>query len=183
MYKPVVPKIKAAHVRGSDMGDVYTKAQRYLCKQQIVSARWMPKAVYESHGWTVGPIMLTLSNGIMVYSCDEEFDGGAVKTDRSKTPAILPLQDGISPTFWKKWKLVASDVLVGKTIESVYFLSEEELQKLQWDRGSMCLQLNSKTLLLPASTDGSAPGVWIYHGTTSGVTAAEIHGRIPTFKE
>ena len=59
----------------------------------------------------------------------------------------------------KSWADKAADVLLGKTIVRVRYITANEMRDLYWDRAGVVFELSDGTIVYPSQDDeGNGPG-------------------------
>lgn len=59
----------------------------------------------------------------------------------------------------KSWAEQAANVLLGKTIVKVRYITANEMRDLYWDRSGVVFELNDGTIVYPSQDDeGNGPG-------------------------
>ena len=70
----------------------------------------------------------------------------------------------------KSWADKAADVLLGKTIVRVRYITENEMRDLYWDRAGVVFELNDGTIVYPSQDDeGNGPGALFTSNETTPV--------------
>ena len=58
-----------------------------------------------------------------------------------------------------RWTGYAAEKLVGRTIKNVRYLSDDEKETLDWDSGSLVIELDDGNSIFPSADDeGNGPG-------------------------
>jgi|7_EtaG_2_1085326.scaffolds.fasta_scaffold51243_2 hypothetical protein len=66
------------------------------------------------------------------------------------------------------WTKMASDVLVGKTIKSVEYLSISEMEHALWYNRPLVITFNDGSILIPQTDDEGNDGGALYYYDTKG---------------
>tara|TARA_Y100001972_G_C7408466_1_gene211871 strand:- start:29 stop:256 length:228 start_codon:yes stop_codon:yes gene_type:complete len=70
--------------------------KKHLLNTKIVNVEYMTKKETDDYGWYKCPIVITLSNGVVLVPMqdDEGNDGGAIATNIEKLP-VIPVHNKI----------------------------------------------------------------------------------------